>query len=150
MKPGRRAGIAGASVFALFLLVVSGLLAGVARAGSYLDRAQFLVAQTNSGREFLRAHLRNRELAELVRREAEGRLLGAKATLVPKQVVMAHPHLLLMLENFERAALAVALGDLKRYYRTQKLADDEAQLFKSILLQLGWQLPSKKRARSGP
>lgn len=134
----------------LGIVLTAVLLTSVSAAGSYLDRAQFLVAQSDQASGFLRAHLRDRQLAELIRREAEGRLKSAKATIVPKKVVMAHPHLLLMLESFERAASAVAAGDLKLYYRTHKRVQEEAELFESILLQLGWRLPAQESRRARP
>lgn len=64
--------------------------------------------------------------------------------MVPKEVVLAHPHLLLMLEHYERAAAAAAEGDPPRYYELSRSAQDEEQLFRGVLKQLGWSLPPSK------
>lgn len=114
------------------------------RAGSYLDRAWFLINEATRANEFLGRRLYDRELARLVSQSAEGRLQAAKDTLVPKEVVLAHPHLLLMLEHYERAAAAAAEGDPPRYYELSRSAQDEEQLFRGVLKQLGWSLPPSK------
>jgi hypothetical protein len=128
---------------ALLALAVLGR-AGLAGAGSYLDRASFLIGQATKENEFLRKRLYDRELARLVSQVARGRLESAKQTLVPKEVVLAHPHLLLMLEHYERAASAAAEGELARYFELERAARDEEQIFRGILRQLGWSLPSGK------
>ncbi len=115
-----------------------------ARAGSYLDRAWLLITQATRSNEFLRKRLYDRELARLVSRVAESRLQAAKDTLVPKEVVLAHPHLLLMLEHYERAASAAADGETTRYFELERLALEEEQLFRGVLRQLGWSLPPGK------
>lgn len=129
-----------AALLALGVLSVGRL----ATAGSYLDRAAFLIGQATKENEFLRKRLYDRELARLVSQVARGRLESAKATLVPKEVVLAHPHLLLMLEHYERAAAAAAEGEIGRYVEHERAARDEEQIFRGILKQLGWSLPSGK------
>ena len=127
-------------------LGVVGLLASAqAHAGSYLDRASLLVAQAFRANAFLRKHLSDRELARLVRRASEGRLQGAKTTLVPEEVAMAHPHLLLMLEHYERAAAAAESGDVRAYHRLQHQALEEEQIFRGVLAQLGWRIDESGR-----
>lgn len=131
---------------AFVLLLALGVLCSgrVATAGSYLDRAAFLIGQATKENEFLRKRLYDRELARLVSQVARGRLESAKATLVPKEVVLAHPHLLLMLEHYERAAAAASEGEIARYVEHERAARDEEQIFRGILKQLGWSLPSGK------
>ena len=127
------------------LLALTALCAGrLAWAGSYLDRATLLIAEATRENEFLRKRLYDRELARLVSQVARGRLESAKDTLVPKEVVLAHPHLLLMLEHYERAASAAAEGEVGRYSEHERAARDEEQIFRGILRQLGWSLPSGK------
>lgn len=109
-----------------------------------MDRAWFLISEANRANEFLRKRLYDRELARLVSQSADGRLQAAKDTLVPKEVVLAHPHLLLMLEHFERAAAAAAEGETNRYHELCRSAQDEEQIFRGILQQLGWSLPASK------
>jgi ABC-type hemin transport system substrate-binding protein len=115
-----------------------------ARAGSYMDRAWLMIAEGGRANDFLGKRLSDRELARLVGQAAEGRLQAAKDTSVPEEVVMAHPHLLLMLEHYERAAAAAALGDTGKYGDHSRAARDEEELFRSVLRQLGWSLPPSK------
>jgi hypothetical protein len=111
------------------------------RAGSYTERAWLLIGEASRANEYLERHVRDRELARLVAQAADGRLLAAKATDVPEEVALAHPHLLLMLEHYERAASAAASGQTARYERLASSARDEEQLLRSVLHQLGWPLP---------
>jgi hypothetical protein len=113
-------------------------------AGSYLDRAWILISEATRANDYLRKRLYDRELARLVAQAAEGRLQAAKDTQVPKEVVFAHPHLLLMLEHYERAAAAATLGEIQRYVEHERSAVDEEQLFRGVLRQLGWSLPGDK------
>jgi hypothetical protein len=115
-----------------------------ARAGSYMDRAWLLIAEGSRANEFLAKRLYDRELARLVGQAAEGRLQAAKDTVVPEEVVLAHPHLLLMLEHYERAASAATLGELGRYADHSRAGRDEEELFRSVLRQLGWSLPPSR------
>lgn len=115
-----------------------------ARAGSYMDRAWLLIAEGSRANDFLAKRLYDRELARLVGLAAEGRLQAAKDTQVPEEVVLAHPHLLLMLEHYERAASAAALGELGRYADHSRAGRDEEELFRSVLRQLGWSLPPSR------
>ena len=114
-------------------------------AGSYLDRAGLLIHDANRDIEFLGRRLNDRELARLVSQIAAGRLQAAKDTLVPKEVVLAHPHLLLMLEHYARAAAAASGGEQERYRQLVLQGQDEEQLFRGVLRQLGWTVPSGKQ-----
>lgn len=135
-------------VAALLALALLGLGA-LAAAGSYLDRSQLLVQQATQEAEYLRHRLADRELARMVQRLAAGRLEGAREMMVPPEVVQAHPHLLLMLENYERAAEAAAEGATQRFLLHQGRARDEEQVFRSVLRQKGFPLPDeKKKTRS--
>jgi hypothetical protein len=126
------------------VLVVGLTFAGSARAGNYMDSALLLVTEATREGEFLRRRLYDRKLAELVRRIAEVRLVVAQGLLVPPEVALAHPHLLLMLEHYERAAAAAAAGDVPRSVHLLREADDEDQLFRGILRQLGFPLTPEK------
>lgn len=120
----------------------AGLLWAVpALAGSYLDRASLLVRSASKDADYLRAHLTDRELARVVHRVAEARLQAASKMQVPKEVAQAHPHLLLVLENYERAAQAATEGKTQRFLILQQRARDEERTLRGILKQLGWSLP---------
>lgn len=118
--------------------------AAPARASSYLDRAWLLIGESSRANDFLSKRLSDRELARLIGLAAEGRLSAAKETSVPEEVAMAHPHLLLMLEHYERAAAAAARGESGRFLQHAEAAQDEEQLFRGLLRQLGWVLPPSK------
>jgi hypothetical protein len=111
------------------------------RAGSYVERAGLLIGEANRANGFLGRRLSDRELARVVARAAEGRLRAAKETLVPEEVALAHPHLLLMLEHCERAASAAAVGETARYSEHSGASRDEEALFRRVLRELGWSLP---------
>lgn len=131
----RKVGLfAAAALFVLFG-------AAPALAGSYLDRAAMLIAQAGEESNFLRGRLADKHLAELVYRIARARLESASRMNVPKEVVQAHPHLLLVLENYERAADAAREGQAERFLIYQQRARDEEQTFRGVLKQLGWSLP---------
>lgn len=131
----------------LSVLLASGLAlltAGESWAGSYLDRAGLLIHGSARDGEFLSRRLGDRELARLVGQLAAGRLQAAKDTQVPKEVVLAHPHLLLMLEHYERAAAAAVGGETQRFRELVRSAQEEEQLFRGVLRQLGWTVPAPK------
>lgn len=112
-----------------------------AHAGSYLDRAGLLVAEAARESQALTRRVYDKEFARLVHDLAEGRLKAAGSMLVPKEVVQAHPHLLLILEHHERAAQAAVDGKAERFLVERARAQGEEQIFRSILRQLGWSLP---------
>ena len=125
--------------------VAASLLATVsAWAGTYLNSASLLLAQASSEGDYLRARINDKELAELIHRLADARLEAAKNILVPKEVVQAHPHLLLVLENYERAADAATRGQGEKFLVYQQHARDEDRTFRGVLKQYGYSLPETK------
>ncbi len=128
--------------FGLASLFVAAVLVGrPARAGSYLDSASLLVAQAMQEAAYLRRKLYDRELARLIHRLAKARLETGRKLLVPPEVIQAHPHLLLMLENCERAAEAAVAREAREFLKHLQAARDEEELFRVVLKQLGWTLP---------
>jgi hypothetical protein len=110
-------------------------------AGSYLDRAALLLYVADTEIDLLRRKLYDSELARLVHQQAEARVHSASSMMVPPEVVQAHPHLLLMLENCERAANSGVERKPPEFLKFLNLARDEEQLFRAIIKQLGWELP---------
>jgi len=119
------------------------LVAGPALAGSYMDRLGLLVGQANHDSEYLRARLSDRELARVIHGVAEARVKAASAMTVPKEIAQAHPHLLLVLENHERAAEAAKDGNAQRFLVYHQRARDEEKVLRGVLKQLGYPLPDK-------
>lgn len=112
------------------------------RGNGYTGRAWLLIGESSRANEFLGQRVRDRELARLIAQAAEARLQAATDTSVPHEVELAHPHLLLMLEHYERAASAAASGKTGAYAEHGSAARDEEQIFRSVLHQLGWSLPA--------
>jgi hypothetical protein len=129
-------------------LLLAGLsslsFAATAEAGSYLMRAAMLVVQASRESQYLRGRVNDKDLADLVHRVAIARLEAASRMNVPKEVVQAHPHLLLCLENYERSADAAVQGHADRFLVYQQRARDEDGILRGVLKQLGWALPEFK------
>jgi hypothetical protein len=130
--------------FVLFSVVAAVSWAAPAWAGSYLDRAGLLVHAAGRDADYLRARLSDKELARVVHAVASARVKAATTMSVPKEVAQAHPHLLLVLENYERATEAAADGRTQRFLIYQQRARDEERILRGVLKQLGWSLPDVK------
>lgn len=116
----------------------------VAWAGSYLDRSALLVTESRQTSEWLFAHLGDKELAELAHPVTVARVKSAQKMTVPKEVVGAHPHLLLSLEAAERAAAAATRGENDKFIVHLRQSRDEEQMFRHLLAQQKLQLPNVK------
>ncbi len=111
-------------------------------AGSYLVRASVLVSGAQREADALRKRPHDKELARVVHRLAEERVRAAASMDVPKHVVLAHPHLGLTLEAYERAADAAQNGQMERFLVLLAKAREEEQTLRAVLKQLGWELPT--------
>ena len=129
---------------ALALLLAAPFVASSAWAGTYLNSAALLLAQASSEGDYLRARINDKDLADLIHKLADARLEAAKGILVPKEVVQAHPHLLLVLENYERAADSATRGEAEKFLVYQQRARDEERTFRGVLHQFGYSLPEPK------
>jgi hypothetical protein len=116
-------------------------LAFPAFAGTYLNRAVLLLSGAAREAAYLRARLGDKELARVTFRIASARLDAARTMTVPKEVELAHPHLLLVLEHYVQAAEGATLGEPERFAIHHQRALDEERTFKTVLKQLGWALP---------
>ncbi len=63
----------------------------------------------------------------------------------PKRLVVAHPHLLLIVENVERALDAAATGDLASFRQRARIVREELVTLDSVLRQLKVRLPELSR-----
>lgn len=114
---------------------------GLAFGGTYLNRAAVLLGGATREANYLRARIADRELAAVVHRLAQARLAAAHDMTVPKEVVQAHPHLLLVLESYEQATDAATRGEAERFTTFYLRAQDEERTFRAVLKALGWLLP---------
>lgn len=120
---------------------VAMLAALPAWAGSYLDRAALLLDETRKEGDMLRPRTNDKELIALVKSLAEIRAKAGRKMEVPAAVAKAHPHLLLVLENAERAASAASDGNFKKFVEHLNTARDEERIFRSVLSDSGYALP---------
>ena len=122
------------------LLVLSFVLP--AWAGSYLDRAALLLTEANHAGHVLRVRLGDKEFTHVVHEMSKARLEVATHMLVPKEIALAHPHLLMALENHERAADAAQHGEQPSFLVHLQKATEEERILRSIIEQHGWSLPN--------
>ncbi len=111
-------------------------------AGSYLDRAALMLDQAHAEGDILRPRTFDKELVLVIKAMTETRAKVARKMEVPAAVAKAHPHLLLVLENYERAAAAADEGNFKKFAEHLYAAREEDRNFRSILKELGFALPS--------
>jgi hypothetical protein len=124
---------------------VAFLVSTPAWAGSYLFRAAILIDEAEREADLMRRRLHDRELGELLHAVALERVRAAGRMRVPEEVAKAHPHLLLVLENCERALDAAVRGDAEGFLVPLARARTEIGTFRSVLKQLGWVLPELSR-----
>jgi urease gamma subunit len=112
-----------------------------ARAGSYLDRAALMLDEARREGDMLQPRTNDKEMILVVKALAEARARVGRKMEVPAAVAKAHPHLLLVLENCERAADAASEGNFKRFMEHLMIARDEDRTFRVIIGELGYTLP---------
>ena len=128
-------------VAALFVALASLGLAPLARGGSYLDRAALMLDEARREGDMLQPRTADKEMVLVVKTLAEARAKVGRKMEVPAAVVRAAPHLLLVLENYERAAEAADEGNFKKFMEHLNTARDEEKIFRSLLGELGYTLP---------
>ena len=108
------------------------------RMGLVLDGSRRLLS-------WLERHARDRELARFAHPAAEHYVKLAGRALPTRRLAIAHPHLLLIVENVERATHAVASGDRDGFDRRVRTVHDELALLRSVLENLRVKLPELPR-----
>jgi hypothetical protein len=135
----------------LFAVAVVAMIAFAALpsawAGSYLDRAALLLDQARKEGDMLQPRTHDKELVELIKSLAEVRVKVAGKMEVPAAIAKAHPHLLLVLENSERAAYAASMGNFRKFMDHLNAARDEERIFRAIVAELGYALPELQSKR---
>lgn len=117
------------------------LYAAPAWGGSYLSRASLLMKGAELEARMLRARFHDKELARVTHRLALSRTTAAREMEVPEEVLRAHPHLLLVMESYERAAEGAVRANQKDFLVALARAREEGRIFVAILKQEGWELP---------
>jgi hypothetical protein len=128
-------------VVAFLVALVALGVAPVAWAGSYLDRAALLLDEARKEGDMLQPRTFDKEMVLVVKTLAEARAKVGRKMEVPAAVAKAHPHLLLVLENYERAADAAGEGNFKKFMEHLNTARDEDRTFRAVLAELSYTLP---------
>jgi hypothetical protein len=128
-------------VVAFLVALVALGVAPVAWAGSYLDRTALLLDEARKEGDMLQPRTFDKEMVLVVKTLAEARAKVGRKMEVPAAVAKAHPHLLLVLENYERAADAAGEGNFKKFMEHLNTARDEDRTFRAVLAELGYTLP---------
>lgn len=110
--------------------------------GSYLNRAALLLNGSRSERDMAISRFDDKELIRIVHEVSKARAASARNMEVPKVIASAHPHLLLVLENSERAYAAALEGDHQKFVSHILRARSEDTTFRSIVKKLGYTMPS--------
>lgn len=113
----------------------------VAHAGAYLERVALLLEASRVEREAAVARPSDRELLVLLHATARARNEAARGMPVPRLVEQAHPHLLLVLENTERALAAGIDRQLDKFSEYVQRARGEERAFRNVVAKLGYTLP---------
>jgi hypothetical protein len=131
-------------VLALLLALPLALFAPHASAGSYLNRAALLLEGSRAERDMVLPRYGDKELVRVVHSISEARTTAARGMQVPKAVISAHPHLLLVLENCERAYAAALEGNHEKFVEHIFRARAEDKTFRALIQKLGYTLPHPK------
>jgi hypothetical protein len=135
-------------VFLLLAVVLAGVgLSSHAYAGSYLDRAAIMLEEAHREGDVLLPRTFDKELILVLKAVTEARAKAGRKMEVPAAVAKAHPHLLLVLENYERAVDFAGEGNFKKFVEHLNTAREEELTFRAVLKELGYSLPefSKKK-----
>jgi hypothetical protein len=110
-------------------------------AGSYLDRASLLLDEARREGDLLLPRTNDKEMVLVIKTLAAARAKVGRKMEVPAAVAKAHPHLLLVLENYERAADSAYDGNFKKFVEYLNTAREEEKTFRAIISELGYTLP---------
>lgn len=112
-----------------------------ASAGSYLDRAALILEESKKELEMVKTRTGDKELLLVLKALAEARLKVARKMTVPAKVAGAHPHLMLVLENHDRALEALSTGNTKKYAECMINVVSEEKTFRDLIKEAGYSLP---------
>jgi len=129
------------SILISWLVLPMLLLSSSVWSGSYLNRASLLLEGARAERDMVWPRHTDKELLRVVHGIAAARSESARGMEVPKSVAPAHPHLLLILENCERAYAAALAGSHEKFVEYILRARREDKTFRALIRKLGYTLP---------
>ena len=97
----------------------------------------------------LQPRTNDKEMMLVVKALTEARAKVGRKMEVPAAVAKAHPHLLLVLENCERAADAASEGNFKKFVEHLTAAREEERIFRAMIAELGYTLPEVSKRLTG-
>lgn len=112
---------------------------------NYLAELALLLEGARRLIAFCEGNLDDRELAKFAQPLAERYVEMANHMLPSAKLVVAHPHLLLVVENLERAIDAAAAADGAMYQKRMRIARDELANLEAVIKQLKLRLPESPR-----
>jgi hypothetical protein len=127
--------------FATAALAASFFAGRAAWSGSYLDRAALMLDEGRKEADAVKSRTGDKETLLVVKAMTEARVKVARKMNVPAAVVDAHPHLLLVLENYDRALDALIANNQRKFAECLVTAAAEERTFRNLLTQLGYALP---------
>lgn len=143
-----------ASLYRWVALLAFVLLAGVGRADAQADNrrdrvylAQLALTLEGARRVMLwvETHPGDPDFARFAYPLAE-RYVEMAGHLTPStRLVAAHPHLLLVVENVERAVEAASLGEMAVFRQRARTVREELSILDNVLKQLKFKLPELSR-----
>jgi len=111
----------------------------------YLSELALLIEGSRRLIGFSESNLEDRDLLKFAHPLAERYVEMANHMLPTAKVVVAHPHLMLVVENLERAIDAAASADSGTYQKRMRIARDELANLEAVLKQLKLRLPESPR-----
>ena len=123
------------------IAVLPWIAASRAFAGSYLDRAALMLDAAKKEADVVKTRTGDKELLLVVKAQTEARVKVARKMNVPPAVVDAHPHLMLVLENYDRGLDALIAGNTTKFLECLANAAAEETTFRTQLKNLGYSLP---------
>jgi len=136
--------VAGVLALVLVLVVTLGTWAPVAHADSQRDYVAKLVLVLDGVRRaasWVEANPGNQELARFAHDIVEHYVQLAGRMIPPPELRLAHPHLLIVVENAERAVAAAAENDARAYRTRSRTLREELRTLEGVLEHLHVRLP---------
>lgn len=111
----------------------------------YLTQLSLLVDAARRLIAFSEANLDDRDLLKFAHPLSKNYVELASHMLPPAKSVVVHPHLLLVVENLERALDSALAADMVAYQKRIRIARDELANLEAVLKQLKLRLPELAR-----
>jgi hypothetical protein len=106
------------------------------RERTYMSQMSLVIDGARRLITFCEQHAEDKDLARFARPLAERYVELANRMLPSSRLAVAHPHMLLVVENIDRALDSSAAGDAATYQKRLRIARDELANLEAVLKQL--------------